>query len=361
MEHNYAMIMAGGGGTRLWPKSRKQTPKQMLPLVGDDSMFKISVDRLAPLFSPERIYVVTGEQYVLPLRQQASHIPAKNFIVEPYGKDSGPAAALGITVIQKRDPDAVIAILTADHHIAEPVKFRSVLSSACDIAREEDFVVTLGISPSYPATGFGYIQRGNHLGEQRGFDYYNSIGFKEKPPAKLAIEYLRSGKYSWNSGMFIWTAERAMSEFERQRPAMYSLLKHLASSVDTPSYGSVLSDVWDNIERISLDYAVMENAEKMCVIPVDVGWSDVGTWGSLYSILDLDSAGNAFRGNVDVGVNIDTQETLVFSDRLVVTIGVRDLVIIDTDDALLVCHKDRTQEVKTAVKTLKAKDQNQYL
>ncbi len=361
MEHYYAMIMAGGGGTRLWPMSRKATPKQILPLVGDDSMFKISVDRLAPLFPPERIYVVTGEDYVSELSKQAPGIPGANFIVEPYGKDSGPAAALGVTVIQKRDPQAVIAILTADHFISQREQFRSVLTAGYEIAQEEDFVVTLGIAPSYPATGFGYIQRGNHLGEQHEFDYYNAVAFTEKPRAKLAVEYLRSGRYSWNSGMFIWTATRAMMEFQRQRPQMHALLMKLADAVDMPNYPAVLREVWEGIERISLDYAVMENAEKMCVIPVDIGWSDVGSWGALYDIVDLDDAGNAYRGENDVRIQIDTQETLIYSDRLVVTIGVRDIVIIDTEDALLVCHKDRTQEVKTAVKTLQANNHDQYL
>ena len=324
-------------------------------------MFQVSVKRLHPLFPPERIYVVTGEQYVDTLCAHTPDIPKENFVVEPYGKDSGPAAALGITVIQKRDPEAVIAILTADHHIADEAKFRDVLDVSYNIALEQDFIVTLGISPSFPSTGFGYIERGNHLGEQREFNYYNSLGFKEKPRADLALAYLRSGHYSWNSGMFIWTAKRAMKEFERQRPEMYKQLKTLANAVDTPDYDRVLKEIWENIERISLDYAVMEQAEQMCVIPIDIGWSDVGSWEALYDILDLDKAGNAFRGNQAGQVNIDTQRSLVFSNKLVVTIGVRDIVLVETDDAILICHKDRTQEVKDAVKELQQKNLNQYL
>lgn len=361
MEHYYAMIMAGGGGTRLWPMSRQSTPKQFLPLVEDDSMFKISVQRLAPLFTPDRIYVVTGEKYVATLREQAPEIPAENFIVEPYGRNTAPAAALGVTVIQKRDPEAIIAILTADHHIANKEKFRRVLASAYDIADSHNFIVTLGISPSYPSTGFGYIKRGNYLGEENGFNYYNSLGFKEKPDASNAIRYIKSGQYSWNSGMFIWRAERAMQEFERQQPAMFQLLEKLGAAVDTDTFMDVLHEVWEEMPSIQLDYAVMENAELMCVIPMDVGWSDVGSWGALYDILEQDSAGNIFKGQAKTRVNIDTQETLIYSDRLVVTVGVRDVVIIDTDDAILVCHKDRTQEVKDVVKDLKAQEQDDYL
>lgn len=361
MDNYYAMIMAGGGGTRLWPMSRQQTPKQMLPLVEDDSMFATTVKRLFPLFSPDRIYVVTGTAYAKTLQSHAPQIPARNFIIEPYGKDSGPAAALGMAVIQKRDPSAVVSVLTADHHIADEAKFRSVLETAYQVAADQDFVVTLGISPSYPSTGFGYIQRGNYLGEMNGFNYYHSVGFKEKPRADLAIEYLRSGRYSWNSGMFIWRAQRAMEEFKRQRPVLHQHLRTIHDTVDTPAYDETVQQVWDKIERISLDYAVMEGVEKMCVIPIDIGWSDVGTWGALYDILDHDRAGNSFRGTADARVNIDTQETFVFSDRLVVTVGVRDVVVIDTEDALLICHADRTQEVKNVVNQLKADDRKEYL
>ncbi len=361
-EHYYAMIMAGGGGKRLWPLSRQQTPKQMLPLVEERSMFGVSVDRLAPLFPPERILVVTGKDYVARLHADAPSIPAENFIVEPSAKDSGPAAALGLTVIQQRDPQAVVAILTADHHIAQEEAFRNVLVAASAIAREQGFVVTLGISPSFPATGFGYIQRGNHLGEQRDFDYYHSLGFTEKPRADVAIQYLRSGQYSWNSGMFIWTVERAMREFERQQPTMHAQLCKLAAVIDTPAYQDTLNEVWAEIDKISLDYAVMEQAESMVVIPIDIGWNDIGSWGALYDILQRDPSGNRVRGeNADNSIRIDTQETLVLSNKMVVTIGIRDVVVVETDDAILICHKDRTQEVKHAVSEMKAKHLSQYL
>jgi mannose-1-phosphate guanylyltransferase len=354
--------MAGGGGTRLWPKSRKNTPKQVLPLVEDDSMFKISVARLAPLFPPDQIYVVTGQNHVDQLRSDVPEIPDENFLVEPYGKNTAPAAALGVAVIQKRDPEAVVAILTADHHIANKPKFREVLAAAHDIALEQDFIVTLGISPSFPSTGFGYIKRGNHLGEKGDFNYYHSLGFKEKPDAGTAVRYLRSGDYSWNSGMFIWTAKLAMSEFERQQPAIYEQLQTLIPAVDTPDFEAKLVEIWDNLPSIQLDYAVMEQASDMCVIPMDVGWSDVGSWGALYDILAQDDSGNAYKGHTqEKRVTIDTQESLVFSDRLVVTVGIRDVVVIDTEDALLICHRNRTQEVKDVVRELKDKDYDHYL
>ncbi len=351
MEHYYALIMAGGGGTRLWPMSRQDTPKQLLPLVEESSMFKVSVDRLAPLFAPDQIYVVTGRKYKDSLRAHAPQIPEENFIIEPYGKESGPAAALGLTVIQKRDPEATVAILTADHHITKKDAFRNVLEAGYEMA-QKGYIVTLGISPSYPSTGFGYIQQGEVITSVDQFTCYHSLGFTEKPNAVTAATFLASGEYTWNSGMFIWTVKQAMSEFERQQEKMYHQLMQIAPSVDTPEYDTRLEDAWEHIEKISLDYAVMEGAEKMAVIPVDIGWNDVGSWSSMYDVLKLDKFGNAIKGRQSERVILDTRDTLVYSDKLVVTIGVEDLIVIETPDALLLCHKDRSQDVKEVVNHL---------
>ncbi|MBZ0278290.1 MAG: mannose-1-phosphate guanylyltransferase, partial [Anaerolineae bacterium] len=209
MEHYYALIMAGGGGTRLWPMSRQDTPKQLLPLVDDVSMFRTTVDRLLPLFPPERIYIVTGRRYVEAMHQDVPEIPMANFITEPYGRNSGPAAGLGIAVIQQRDPEAVVAIMTSDHHIAKQDTFREVLKAAHELAND-GYIATLGISPSFPSTGFGYIRQGEQLTRLNGFDCYHSRGFTEKPDPVTATAFIASGEYSWNSGMFIWRAKQAM-------------------------------------------------------------------------------------------------------------------------------------------------------
>lgn len=351
MNHYYALIMAGGGGTRLWPMSRQDTPKQLLPLVEDSSMFATSVERLSPLFQPEQIYVVTGRKYLNALRAHAPQIPARNFIIEPYGKESGPAAALGVTVIQKRDPEAVIAILTADHHITKKEKFREVLSAAYELA-QKGYIATLGIAPSFPATGFGYIRQGEQIGEFNGFSGYKSLGFTEKPNFVTATAFLASGEYTWNSGMFIWKASQAMTEFQRQQPAMYSQFVELARTVDTPEYENKLETIWEQVEKISLDYAVMEGAEQMAVIPAEFGWNDVGSWSSMYDVLKLDKSGNGFKGQQADRVILDTKNTLVYSDKLVVTIGIEDIIVIETTDALLLCRKDRSQDVKEVVNHL---------
>jgi len=361
MEHYYAMIMAGGGGTRLWPMSRQDTPKQVLSLVEESSMFKTSVDRLAPLFTPDRIYVVTGRKFMEQLRAHAPEIPAENFIIEPYAKNTAPAAALGITVIHQRDPQATIAILTADHHISKKDAFRDVLTAGYELA-QNGYIATLGISPSYPATGFGYIHQGEELGKFNNFTAYKSLGFTEKPNAVTATSFLASGEYTWNSGMFIWKASQALDEFKRQQPSMHSLFTdQLAPTVDTNEFEARLQEIWDELKDISIDYAVMENAENMAVFPVDIGWNDVGSWDAMFEVLKLDKFGNGFKGRQPERVILDTKNTLVYSDKLIVTIGLENLIIIETPDALMVCHKDRTQDVKEVVNHLLRTKNYKYL
>jgi mannose-1-phosphate guanylyltransferase len=360
MEHFYALIMAGGGGTRLWPMSRTESPKQMLPLVEDQSMFAVSVERLAPLFPPERIYIVTGQKYAEAMHKQTPQIPFENFIVEPYGKDSGPAAALGIAVIQQRDPQATVAILTADHHITYKDTFRNVLGAACELAQDGG-IVTLGISPSFPSTAFGYIRRGEPIRQINGFHTYESMGFTEKPDQKRAETFLKTGEYSWNSGMFILRAQTAMDEFCRQQPDMFALFQELAPTVDTAQYESKLAHIWEKMRKISLDYAIMEGAPRVAVIPVDIGWSDVGSWDSLFDILAQDDGGNCVKGQELDCLMIDTKNTLVYGEKLVVTVGLQDLVIVDTGDVLMICHKERTQDVKNIVNKLKADNKHRYL
>jgi mannose-1-phosphate guanylyltransferase len=355
------MIMAGGGGTRLWPMSRQDTPKQLLPLVEETSMFKVSVDRLAPLFSPDQIYVVTGRRYFDSLRAEAPDIPATNFIVEPYARNTAPAAALGITVIQKHDPEATVVVLTADHHIAKKETFRDVLAAAYQLA-QKGCIATLGISPSYPATGFGYIQQGEELEKIGNFTSYVSTKFTEKPDAVTAAGFLASGDYTWNSGMFIWKAEQAMAEFKRQQLDMYNRFMELTPTVDTPEYEAKLEAIWSAMPEISIDKAVMEKAKNMAVIPVDMGWNDVGSWEALYEVLKLDKFGNGFKGRqTAVPVNLDTKNTLVYSDKLIVTIGVEDIIVVETPDALLICHKDRAQDVKEVVNHLLTTKNYKYL
>ena len=361
MNRFYALIAAGGRGTRLWPLSRVDMPKQLLPLIDDHSMFRTSIERIQPLFAPEDIFVATGEQYAAELMKEAPEIPAENFIIEPYAKNTAPALALALSVIQQRDAEATVAILTADHHIGQPDKFRAVLGAAWELA-QRGRIVTLGIEPSYPSTGFGYIQQGQALAERGGFPVYMSERFTEKPDIVRATHFLASGEYSWNSGMFIWRVDRAMRDLERYQPAMYAMCTYLQSVSDSPDYQAKLRDVWETMPTLSIDFAIMEQADNIAVIPIDIGWSDVGAWASLYDILPQDNFGNCIKGGArDKRVILDTRDTLVFSDRLAVTIGLEDVVVVDTEDVLLVCHKDRTQDVKQVVDYLRESGSEEYL
>ena len=361
MEHYYALILAGGGGTRLWPMSRKDMPKQLLPLIDERSMFQMTVERLAPLFPPERIYISTGRNYVDGMRADVPSIPAENFIAEPFGRDSAAAAGLSLAIIQKRDPQATIAMLSVDHYIEKVDVFLDVLRAAYNVAQKQ-YIVTLGITPTFPSTGFGYIQRGTIPADEAGFQYYDAIRFTEKPDEVKATRFVASGNYSWNAGMFIWRAEDAMNEFKRQQSEMYELFARLQQSVDTDRFDATLDEIWAKIPKKSLDYAIMEDAEKMAVIPVELGWSDVGTWKSLYEVLPRDKLGNAFKGHEDDDhLMLDTHNTFVFSPRMTVLIGVEDLIVVESEDALLICHRDRSQNVKEIVNYLRENDKTEYL
>jgi mannose-1-phosphate guanylyltransferase len=350
MSSFYAAIMAGGVGTRLWPLSRQTRPKQALPLIGDRTLFQLAVDRLRPLFLREHIIVVTGRKQAEVLRPQAPELPEENFVLEPLGRDSGPAVGLGAIHLQRRDSDAVMAMLTADHYIAQEERFRAALAAAEKVARTGK-IVTLGIKPDFPSTGYGYIRRGKSLGKFDGFEVFDAVKFTEKPNAETASVFFEGGQYSWNSGMFVWHVERLLAEFQRQRPQIYGQLMAIADALGTPDQAQVLNEIWPQMEKISIDYAIMEGAGDVAVIPVEIGWSDVGSWATLLGIIPGDDQGNVVSGD---HLAIDTSNTLVRSEtRLVVTVGLENMIIVDTDDALLICPRDRAQDVKAIVDHLK--------
>ncbi len=360
-DHRYAMIMAGGAGTRLWPLSRQARPKPLLSLVDNErSMFQISVERLLPLIDADRIYVVANPDLCVMLNEQTPDIPAENFIEEPRGKDTAPAVGLGALHIRHRDPDATMAVLTADHYIADEERFRAVLEAAFHLAGAGS-VVTLGITPTYASTGFGYIERGRHVTDQGDIPVYELSQFVEKPAQARAEAMIADERYSWNSGMFIWPVARVMAEFEKHAKAMYASLGEIANAVGSPAYDDVLKRQWNDINPISVDYALMENIQgDALVIPVEMGWSDIGNFGTLYDILSEQGEGGT-TSMVKDPVMLDSGDNLVFSTRLVATLGIEDLVIIDTDDVLLVCHRSRVQDVKKLVETLKKEQRIEYL
>lgn len=342
----HALIMAGGSGTRLWPLSRKVSPKQALPLLEERSMFRVTAERLDPLIPLDRVWVVTNADMAAIFQEQTPGIPARNYVIEPNARDSGPAAALGLAHIAAADPAATVAILSADHHIVNIEEFHRVLGLARDQA-QHGHVVTLGIKPSFASTGFGYIERGALL---QG-EIYSAVRFTEKPQEDIAEQYFNGGMHSWNSGMFIMSVATGLGEFDRQHPDFAKSLRNLMLHIGKPSYEAELQTVWAMSPKLSIDYAIMERADKLAVIPVDIGWSDIGSWAALMDALPKDQHENAISGD---HVNIDTVDTLVHGgQRMIATIGVARLVIVDTPDALLICSLDRVQDVKRVVDELK--------
>lgn len=344
----HAVIMAGGGGTRLWPLSRQDKPKQSLPLLGEQTMFQIAVRRLAPLFPPERIWVVTSARYAADLQAQCPEVPVANYVIEPGPRGTAPAIGLAAQALAQRDPAAIMACLTADHVILAEDRFRAVLSAAAEVAAQ-GHLVTLGITPTYPATGFGYIQRDTPLGEFAGWATYHAARFKEKPARPEAEALLADGLHTWNSGMFIWQVGRFLDEVQRQLPALHQVL------TQATAHPAQLPELWATVPNITVDYGIMEHAARVAVIPAAaLGWYDIGSWEALFDVLPGDAQNNVVVGGAHLGV--DTTHTLIHAQanpRLIATIGVHDLVIVDTGDALLICAKDRAQDVRQVVEALK--------
>lgn len=353
-ENYYAVIMAGGSGTRLWPLSRRDRPKQMLALFGERTMFQLAVDRLEGLFPPERICVVTVAEQASQLQAQVPEIPAGNYFIEPLPRGTASVVGLAAAALRSRDRQAVMAILTADHFIGDVGRFRTLLRAAYQTAQTEA-LVTLGITPTYPATGYGYIQVGEAAGIYEGMEVNRAQRFKEKPDEAAARAMVADGKHAWNSGMFVWQVESVRREFERQMPDLHAAMNEIEDAWGKPEQAQVVEEIWLKLAPQTIDYGIMEGAENVIVIPAaGLDWNDVGSWESFFEVLPGDEHGNILRNAEHVGV--ETTGTLVYGDRdgrLIVTIGVEDLVVVDTGDVLMVCSKDQAQKVRQVVELLK--------
>ena len=353
-DNYYAVIMAGGGGTRLWPLSRAAQPKQMLKLIDDQSLFQIAVNRLAGEFPPERIMVVTIADQAAELQNQSPGIPPENFILEPMPRGTASVIGLAGLVLQHRDPGAIMAVLTADHFIGNEEKFLQLLGAAYQMA-QDGYLVTLGIEPTSPATGYGYIQQGEKIANYNQLNAYQVLKFKEKPDRDQAQAMLASADHAWNSGMFVWQVEQIMGEFARQMPDLSTRLERISRAWNTPDSAAVIEGEWPEIIPETIDYGIMEGAQKVAVIPAEgLRWNDVGSWDSLFDVFEPDQDGNIVHGGQHIGRN--TNGTLVFQNqeqRLIVTIGIKNLVVVDTGDVLLVCQKDEAQQVRHVVNQLR--------
>lgn len=352
----YALIMAGGSGTRLWPRSRSETPKQFLPLLGERTMLQQTVDRIAPIIDPEHVLIVTGQRYVDLVAEQLPDVPRANIIGEPSGKGSAPAIGLGALQIGRDHGEGVMVVLSSDHEIGKPDQFRDALQAAEHVARD-GYLVTLGVQPTAPHTGYGYIQRSTSLGTFNDFQAYDVARFVEKPDRATAEAYLATGLYSWNAGIFVWRADKIMDAFKQYMPGLRQQLDALADTQAVPG-DDAFNHVWDQIAPTTIDYGVMERAERVAVLPIDIGWSDVGDWDTLAAL-----ANPAGQGSNTEHVGLDTQDTLVYSadHKVIATVGLDNFLVIDTGDALLVAPRDRAQDVKKIVDELRRRGRTDVL
>ena len=355
----FAVIMAGGKGSRFWPRSREKTPKHLLDIQGERTIIRETVDRIRPLVPPERTLVVTGRSHAAELIRQLPEIPAENILIEPVGRNTAPCIGLAALHIQKRVPDAVMLVLPSDHRIGDEAEYRRVLEAAGKTAAEGKPLLTIGIRPTGPEIGYGYIEQGDLFSTIDGREIHRVRAIREKPHIGQARAFLQRGGFLWNSGMFVWKASTILGAIERFLPELHAGLMQIREALGTEREEQVVGDIYAGLKAVSIDYGVMEKAEDVLVIPGNFGWSDLGSWDALWDVSGRDENGNALRGNF---VGIDARDCLVHSPgKLVALVGVSDLLVVETDDALLICRRGRSQDVRRVVEILEGKGLKEYL
>src|SRR5579863_2621842 len=362
----HAVILAGGRGTHFWPRSRTRTPKQLLQIFGKGTMLEQTVARLRPLLPADRIWTVTNAEQVSALNKQLPAGSRKRVLVEPVGRNTAAAIALAAFHIRRAAKgDALMAVLPADHYIAETRRYQRIVQTALGVAREPGRMVVLGIPPTRSDTGFGYIERMDVAASSEPFPVYPVRRFTEKPALETAKDYLASGNYLWNAGMFFWRVSTFLAELKKHLPVTFAELEKLAARIGTREYSSQLNRIYRKLENISVDYAILERAtrdvgeSKVFVIPAEVGWSDIGSWAAVYELLAKHSGENIFSGK---GHAIDASGNFLSSDgKFVAAIGVNNLVVVETADALLICPSERAQDVGKLVKWLEEQKMKKLL
>ena len=360
-ERLIVVILAGGSGTRLWPRSRQALPKQFLDLTGQGTMLHETYARLAPLVPAERMLVITNQQYVELARQQLPELPPEHIIGEPAPRGTAAAVGLGAVMAQHLRPDAIMASVHADHLILKPERFRAALTAAAEVAAR-GALVTLGIQPTFAHTGLGYVEHGPALPPAGDHPVYRVVRFTEKPDLPTAERFLAGGRHSWNSGLFTWRVDRILEEFSQHMPALYAGLAEIGRAQGTPSADAALQRIFPDLPHQTIDYGIMERASDIAVLPVDIGWTDIGSWSTLLEVLEPDDAGNVVRGP-GPAFTLDTRKTLIYTaaGRLVAAVGLEEMIVIDSGDALLICPKDRAEGVRQVVDWLKQTGGEAYL
>jgi mannose-1-phosphate guanylyltransferase len=356
---DFAVIMAGGVGTRFWPLSRKSKPKQFLPIISEKTMIEETIERILPLIPYERIYTVANAEFSNEIYKLIPNLPERNLIIEPCAKNTAPSLILATAVIHLDSPDATIIALPADHFIQDKKRLIEVLSLCLKIAKSGEYLITIGIPPSHPATGYGYIHYSTkeHI-QVDGEKFYRVREFKEKPTLIKAKEYLSIGEYLWNSGVFIWQAKTFFKKLKEYAPDLYKSYLKLAESLKSHKKEEI-EKVFNQLPSTSIDYALMEKADGILVVKGDFGWSDIGSWSSLSEIWPKNKEGNITKGKV---ISIDSSGCIVYNPKTLTTlIGVNDLIIIQSNNALLICDKKLDQKIKDLVNKLKEENLKEYL
>ena len=365
-EHMYALIMAGGGGTRLWPLSREHTPKQFLKLFGKESLIEITAKRLLHLLPWDRIFVSTAtDEYASTIKKLLPDLPNENIIVEPVRRDSAPAYGLGALHILKRDPDAVIITTASDHFIHPESNYRKTMMAAAEAAYSGDFLVAVGITPQYPHTGMGHLKIGKKFGRYGHRQVYKLEKFVEKPPLPLAKRYTASGNYYWNASHYIWRGDAIMNALKTYAKDIYRGLSEIDEFIGTKHYAKVLNAEYKKFPKISVDYAVSEKAKNFLMLIADYSFTDIGDFNELWKNLPKDESGNVIldspheQGEI---INIDTSDALIHNNgKLIAVIDVDNIIVVDTKDALLIVSKSKAQKVKQVVELLKKEGKTELL
>jgi mannose-1-phosphate guanylyltransferase len=364
MANIFPVIMAGGVGTRFWPRSREKSPKQLLEIVGKGTLIQNTVKRLTRFVDVQNIFVVTNKtQKGLTGKQlDVLNVDQEKILIEPVGRNTAACIGLAALHIARLDPQGVMVVLPSDHLIEDLAEYERVITLAVETAKESGSLLTIGIQPTYPETGYGYIQMFNEAGKNNPYfsrGVYKVKTFAEKPTFQVAEKFLASGDFLWNSGQFVWRVDVILKKLETLLPDLYSELMKIESDIGTSHYHATLEKVYGLIRGISIDYGVMEKAEDVYIIPGNFGWSDIGSWDEVYKMSGKDEHGNSITGKV---IQKDTKNSYLFSqDKVIATIGVEDLIVVDTGDALLICKRGRSQEVKDIADYLKRKQMNEYL
>lgn len=357
----YALILAGGVGTRLWPRSRSNNPKQLLGLTSERTMIQQTLDRVKPLIDPSHIWVMTNAEYVDLVRAQLPEVPPDNVVGEPAPRGTAPAIGLGAQFVARHDPHGVMFALHADHFIADDEGFRNAMKAAAEVA-QDGWLVNLGITPTRPEIGYGYVELGDEVGTFANQTAFDVLRFREKPDMETARQYVESGRYLWNSGIFCWRVDRIQQEFNHQIKPIQEVLDRIGAALETLEFQPTLWNEWDHIHgETTIDHGIMEHATKVATVPMSVGWNDVGAWDSLAALLPRDDNGNCVTGTGD-SIVLDAKNVFVHStEKLVAVVGVEDLIVVDVEDALLVTRPDRAQDVKRVVNELKARGRTDLL